>query len=106
MAIVEGTAENFKGETTGTPAVVDFWAEWCGPCKRLGPIFHDVAEKMSDKVKFIKVDVDNNQELAADYQVMSIPTIILLKDGAEVERIVGAPSKDSLESKINEVFGL
>ena len=105
--VIEASKDNFEDDINSSQLVViDFWAEWCGPCKRLMPVFKEVAEKMQDKVKFIKVDVDNMQEVASEYQVMSIPTLIFIRDGQEIDRVVGAPSKDSLESKIKSVFDL
>lgn len=84
--------------------VIDFWAAWCGPCKITAPIFEEVAEEMKGKVKFGKVDVDVNSDLAQRFQVMSIPTIIFFKDGEQVERVVGALYKEDLVEKIQDVM--
>jgi len=105
--VVEAQESTFEGDIKAeTPVVIDFWAEWCGPCKRLTPVIEEIAQEMNGKVKFVKVDVDNNQEVAAQYQVMSIPTLIFLKEGQELDRMVGAAGKDSLTSKIDSVFGI
>ena len=82
---------------------VDFWAEWCGPCKMMGPIL-DELEKEVKSVKFAKVDVDENSELSAEAMVRGIPTLILFKDGDEVDRVVGFVPKDSLKQRINNAF--
>ncbi len=83
-------------------AVVDFWAPWCGPCKMLGPIIEELAEDLSDNVLIGKVNVDDEMELAQQFGVSTIPTLILFKDGDEVERLVGLRPKDSLEEWIKE----
>ncbi|OGD83723.1 thioredoxin [Candidatus Curtissbacteria bacterium RIFCSPLOWO2_01_FULL_39_62] len=75
--------------------VLDFWAEWCGPCKFMNPIIDEMEKELKGKVEFERIDVDQNQERAAEYQVMSIPTYIIEKDDKEVERIVGAIQKDN-----------
>lgn len=75
-------------------AVVDFYATWCGPCKMFGPVFEEVAE--GNSVNFVKVDVDKNSDIAREYGVMTIPTVILFKDGREVKRNIGYMSKDEL----------
>ena len=95
------TKDNFEEEVlkSDKPTVVDFWAEWCGPCKVLGPEFEALSSEMSD-VKFAKLDVDNNQDIASKFGVMSIPTMILFKGGNEVDRAVGARSKEDIKKWI------
>ncbi len=80
-------------------AVVDFWAEWCGPCKMMSPIFEDVASELKGKVKFGKVDVEKNQDLAQRFQVMSIPTLIFFDKGKQITRSTGVLSKAELIKK-------
>jgi thioredoxin 1 len=80
-------------------AVVDFFAEWCGPCKMMSPIFEEVAKEVKD-VTFGKINVDENQESASEYGVMSIPTLIIFKDGEEVQRFTGVQQKEDFIKKI------
>lgn len=75
--------------------VLDFWAEWCGPCKFMEPLIEELEKELAGKVKFEKINVDENQELASSRQVMSIPTYIIEKNGQEVERIIGATQKEN-----------
>lgn len=80
--------------------LVDFWAKWCGPCKMLAPVL-EVVEKDLEQVKFVKVDVDENEELADKYQISTIPTLLIFKDGKVIDTLVGFMPKDSLKAKIS-----
>ncbi len=82
------------------PTLVDFHATWCGPCRMQGPILEDVKKKVGDKANIIKIDIDQNQELAAKYNVRSVPTLIMFKNGEAVWRAVGVQQADLLEQKI------
>jgi thioredoxin 1 len=86
------------------PVVVDCWAEWCAPCRIIAPIVEDMAKKYEGKIAFGKLDVDNNPKTAMEFGIMAIPTLLFLKNGKEVGRIVGAVPKSQIESKIAEVF--
>ena len=94
--------ENFESEVLNSKGVVlvDFWAAWCGPCKMIAPILDEVAEEMPD-AKITKVNVDEEQELAAKYGIRSIPTLIVFKDGEKVEQMVGVLPKGSIKAKID-----
>ena len=96
---IDVTEATFEEEVlnSDTPVLVDFWAEWCGPCHAIAPVLEKIAEERKDDLKLVKVNIDNEQELSLRYGVMSIPTMILFKDGAPAAAAVGAQPKASLE---------
>ncbi|MBP9690858.1 thioredoxin [Candidatus Woesebacteria bacterium] len=106
MAVTIATKGTFQQEVINQKGVtlVDFFAEWCGPCKATGPIIDVLSEEMKD-VKFVKVDVDSNQELAGNYSVFSIPTFLIFQDGVVKTQFVGAHSKEGFEEEIKKVTG-
>lgn len=97
MAVIHLTKDNFEQEVmkSDVPVLVDFWATWCGPCQMVGPIVEEVAGEVTD-AKICKVDVDANPELARQFRVMSIPTLMVFKNGETVKREVGAKTKSEL----------
>ncbi len=101
--IVKVTNDNFGQEVlqSSEPVMVDFWAEWCGPCRMVAPVLDQLADEMQGKVKIAKLNVDENQETAYQFQVSSIPTFILFKDGKMADRTMGAMPKSAFESFIN-----
>jgi thioredoxin 1 len=96
------TDETFNQEVlkSDTPTLVDFWAVWCGPCRMVAPVVDEIAREQSGKLRVMKLDVDENQNTAMAYGVMSIPTLILFKNGQPVERIVGFRPKSDMNKKI------
>ena len=101
MEIIKLSEEAFQAEVldAATPVLVDFTAVWCGPCKMLDPIVKQLAEEWQGKVQVVKLDVDENPSLVLEYQVMSVPTLILFDKGQPVERVTGYQPKDRLASK-------
>lgn len=102
MAIINATDASFTKDTGSGLVLADFWAPWCGPCKMIGPILEELDEEMSDKVQIVKLNVDDNQETASKYGVMSIPTLILFKDGEIVDQVVGFQPKELLQARIEQ----
>ena len=103
MAVIHLDKNNFETEVLKNKGVVlvDFYATWCGPCKTTGPIIEQLAEEIKE-VKFVKVDVDQNQELSSQYQVFSIPTFLIFKDGQVVNQFVGALGREGFLAEINK----
>ncbi|MFL2734415.1 MAG: thioredoxin [Gammaproteobacteria bacterium] len=101
---IELTDSNFEETllSSSTPVLVDYWAEWCGPCKMVAPVLEELAEELEGKITIGKIDVDSNRDSAAKQNVMSIPTLILFKDGNPVDQRVGALTKNQLKDFINE----
>ena len=99
------TDQNFDQEVlkSGKLVLVDFWAAWCGPCQMMGPIIDELSEEMKDKVKIGKLNVDENRETASNYSVMSIPTLIIFKDGKVVKQLVGVQNKDNLKEELGKI---
>ncbi|BAU26935.1 thioredoxin [Aneurinibacillus soli] len=103
MAIVNVTDNTFQTEVeSGGAVLVDFWAPWCGPCKMIAPVLEEIDSEIGGKVKIAKVNVDDNPESAQRFGVMSIPTLMLVKDGQVVDKIIGFQPKDNLLNAINK----
>ncbi|MCX7983354.1 MAG: thioredoxin [Bacteroidetes bacterium] len=104
MHTITLTQENFTNEVLKSeiPVLVDFWAEWCGPCRMIAPIVEEIASEYSGRIKVGKVDVDTNQSIAMQYGIRSIPTLLIFKNGQVVDQVIGAVPKKVLIDKIEK----
>ncbi|EGQ0321903.1 thioredoxin [Staphylococcus pseudintermedius] len=102
MAIIEVKDSNFDEQIQSGVKLVDFWATWCGPCKMIAPVLEDLAVDYEGKADILKLDVDQNQATAAKFEVMSIPTLIVFKDGQPVDKVVGFQPKENLSQVLDK----
>jgi thioredoxin 1 len=102
MAIIHATDQNFDENIKEGLVLVDFWAPWCGPCKMIAPVLEELDGEIEGKASIVKVDVDDNQETAGKYGIMSIPTLVLFKDGEIVDKVVGFKPKEALAELISK----
>ena len=100
--VIDVTKDTFRSDVIDSEklVVVDFWAEWCGPCKKLSPLLDEIAQEIGDDVTIAKINVDEERELGAMFQVMSIPSVLLVKDGEKVDEFIGLQPKAEITSKI------
>lgn len=103
MNVLNVTSENYESEVLKSEKIVliDFYADWCGPCKMMSPVIDEIAEEMKETVKVGKINVDENQDLAMEYGVMSIPTIVVLKNGEVQKTFVGVTDKEEIKQALN-----
>jgi thioredoxin 1 len=106
--VVEVTDATFESEVikADKPVLVDFWAPWCGPCKAIGPVLSEIAGERESEVKVVKINIDDNQEYAFKLGVMSIPTLVVFKDGQPVDKIIGAHPKSTIEARISRLVAV
>jgi thioredoxin 2 len=103
--VIDADTATFAEETTASvPVVVDFWAAWCGPCRMISPVLEDLAKRYAGQLKVVKVDVDANPELATRFGAQSIPLLVVIRDGQEIDRIVGALPRAALEQRLGPVL--
>ena len=107
MSAINATTASFQSDVLDAdkPVIVDFWAEWCGPCRMVSPILDEIASEYSDKLKVVKVNVDDHPQLAMDYQVTGIPLLGIFQGGKMVKQLVGARPKAAIVSELTEFLG-
>ena len=106
MGGLEVTDDSFASEVLNSelPVLVDFWAEWCGPCKMVSPIVEELSNEYNGKVKVAKLDVDSNPQTATNYGIRGIPTLLMFKDGSAVDQIVGAVPKTQIAERLDKII--
>ena len=104
--VAEVTDNNFQAEVleSEVPVLVDFWAPWCGPCRRVAPVVEEIANERGDALKVVKLNTDENQQTTAQYEVLSIPTLIVFKHGEVAKKVIGAYPKRKLEAELEPVL--
>ena len=108
MATLQTSDSNFENDVIGSnlPTLVDFWAEWCGPCKQIGPILEEISDEKKNKVKILKLNIDENPEIPQKYGVRGIPTLMLFKDGKLLDTKVGSLPKNSINEWIDNTLNI
>jgi thioredoxin 1 len=104
MSIVTLTADNFSSETADGAYAIDFYADWCGPCKAIGPVFDDASKSYDGKIKFGKINIDEQRNLAIENKVVSIPTLFFMKDGQITDRVTGVIDSTALKEKLDALL--
>ncbi|MGE7762385.1 thioredoxin [Peribacillus sp. NPDC097895] len=102
MTIKHVTDDNFASEIKEGLVLVDFWAPWCGPCKMIAPVLHEIDDEMGDQVKIVKLNVDENSNTTSEYGVMGIPALLLFKDGEKVDQAIGFQAKEAISALIEK----
>ncbi len=106
MTVKEVNKENFRKEVVDLeiPVIVDFWAEWCGPCRMMAPVFSELSEEYENRLKFVKINTQEEQELSAMHNITGIPCMVVMKNGREINRIVGFMPRELLKEKIDSIL--